>query len=42
MSVTVTWDVEWEGGGESGAVPGLTVSAERQLVVDEVQAIAVR
>ncbi|MDG4856773.1 hypothetical protein P8605_01090 [Streptomyces sp. T-3] len=42
VSVTVTWDVEWQGGGQSGQVPGLTVTAERPLVVDEVQAIVVR
>ncbi|MDG4856762.1 hypothetical protein P8605_01035 [Streptomyces sp. T-3] len=42
VSVKVTWDVEWQGGGQSGQVPGLTVTAERPLVVDEVQAIVAR
>ncbi|MFF2811835.1 hypothetical protein ACFVT2_32615 [Streptomyces sp. NPDC058000] len=39
VSVRVVWDVEWEGGGRSGVVPGLAMSAERRLVVDEVQAV---
>ncbi|MFE6287855.1 hypothetical protein [Streptomyces sp. NPDC057877] len=42
VSVRVTWDVEWRGGGQAGAIPGLVVSAERQLVVDEVQAVVTR
>ncbi|MEU5308789.1 hypothetical protein [Streptomyces sp. NPDC021562] len=42
VSVRVTWDVEWRGGGQSGVVPGLVIGAERQLVVDEVQAVVVR
>ncbi|MFJ9710878.1 hypothetical protein [Streptomyces sp. NPDC101234] len=42
VSVRVTWDVEWRGGGQSGVVPGLMIGAERQLVVDEVQAVVVR
>ncbi|WP_443322327.1 hypothetical protein [Streptomyces sp. 7N604] len=42
VSVAVTWDVEWEGGGQTGQVPGLVATAERQLVVDEVQAIVAR
>ncbi|WP_344396297.1 hypothetical protein [Streptomyces vastus] len=42
VSVQVTWDVEWQGAGESGVVPGLVMSAERQLVVDEVQAVVTR
>lgn len=42
VSVRVTWDVEWRGGGQTGAVPGLAVEARRQLVVDEVQAVVVR
>ncbi|WP_272595973.1 hypothetical protein [Streptomyces noursei] len=39
VSVQVFWDVEWKGGGRSGTVPGLAMSAQRQLVVDEVQAV---
>ncbi|WEB45731.1 hypothetical protein MOV08_15900 [Streptomyces yunnanensis] len=39
VRVQVFWDVEWEGGGRSGAVPGLVMSAERRLVVGEVQAV---
>ncbi|MEW1655998.1 hypothetical protein [Streptomyces sp. NPDC093707] len=35
----VFWDVEWEGGGRSGVVPGLMMSVERRLVVGEVQAV---
>ncbi|MGW0734460.1 hypothetical protein [Streptomyces sp. NPDC002851] len=42
VSVRVIWDVEWRGGGESGVVPGLVRDAERQLVVDEVQAVVTR
>ncbi|WP_308297026.1 MULTISPECIES: hypothetical protein [unclassified Streptomyces] len=42
VSVRVTWDVEWRGGGQSGVVPGLVIGAERQLVVDEVQSVVVR
>ncbi|WP_338058598.1 hypothetical protein [Streptomyces noursei] len=39
VSVRVVWDVEWEGGGRSGVVPGLAMSAQRRLEVDEVQAV---
>ncbi|WP_234025188.1 hypothetical protein [Streptomyces sp. MspMP-M5] len=39
VKVQVVWDVEWEGGGKSGVVPGLVMAAERPLVVDEVQAV---
>ncbi|UZJ34225.1 hypothetical protein [Streptomyces endophytica] len=39
VSVRVIWDVEWRGGGRSGTVPGLAMSARRRLVVDEVQAV---
>ncbi|QKV97965.1 hypothetical protein HUT19_32890 [Streptomyces sp. NA02950] len=42
VSVRVTWDVEWHGGGQAGRVPGLAIAAERPLVVDEVQAVVVR
>ncbi|MBI0293238.1 hypothetical protein JBE04_01685 [Streptomyces sp. PRKS01-29] len=42
ISVQVTWDVEWHGGGQSGRVPGLVITAERPLAVDEVQAVVVR
>ncbi|WP_229698948.1 hypothetical protein [Wenjunlia tyrosinilytica] len=42
VSVEVTWDVEWRGGGRSGVVPGLVMSGRRRLVVDEVQAVVTR
>ncbi|MER6091285.1 hypothetical protein [Streptomyces bluensis] len=42
VSVQVTWDVEWQGGGQSGVVPGLVIGAQRQLVVDEVQTVVTR
>ncbi|KNE83813.1 hypothetical protein ADZ36_02350 [Streptomyces fradiae] len=42
VSVEVFWDVEWQGGGQTGVVPGQVKRAQRQLVVDEVQAVAVR
>lgn len=42
VSVRVVWDVEWTGGGQSGVVRGLETEAERQLTVDEVQAVVVR
>ncbi|MFI2030537.1 hypothetical protein [Streptomyces buecherae] len=42
VSVRVTWDVEWRGGGETGVVPGLVMTGERQLVVDEVQTVVTR
>ncbi|WP_310726913.1 hypothetical protein [Streptomyces sp. N2A] len=42
VSVRVTWDVEWHGNGQAGVVPGLGMAAERQLVVDEVQAVVTR
>jgi len=42
VSVQVTWDVEWRGGGQAGVVPGLVMDSERQLVVDEVQAVVTR
>ncbi|WP_246260607.1 hypothetical protein [Streptomyces typhae] len=42
VSVQVTWDVEWHGGGQAGVVPGLAMTAQRQLVVDEVQAVVTR
>ncbi|MGW1170772.1 hypothetical protein [Streptomyces sp. NPDC002550] len=42
VSVQVTWDVEWHGGGQAGVVPGLVMTAERQLVVDEVQTVVTR
>lgn len=41
VSVRVAWDVEWRGGGQSGRLPGLVITAERPLVVDEVQAVVV-
>lgn len=42
VSVQVTWDVEWRGGGRGGRVPGLVIAAERPIEVDEVQAVVVR
>ncbi|MBX7551177.1 hypothetical protein K1Y78_24810 [Streptomyces sp. tea 10] len=42
VSVQVTWDVEWQGGGRSGVVPGLVMAAQRRLVVDEVQTVVTR
>ncbi|WP_414504797.1 hypothetical protein [Streptomyces sp. NEAU-L66] len=42
VSVRVTWDVEWHGNGQVGVEPGLAMTAERQLVVDEVQAVVTR
>ncbi|MGW3425973.1 hypothetical protein [Streptomyces phaeochromogenes] len=42
VSVQVTWDVEWQGAGQTGVVPGLVMTAERQLVVDEVQTVVTR
>ncbi|MGH4029356.1 hypothetical protein ACQB60_10520 [Actinomycetota bacterium Odt1-20B] len=42
VSVRVTWDVEWHGAGQGGVVPGLVMDAQRQLVVDEVQAVVAR
>ncbi|WP_307843532.1 hypothetical protein [Streptomyces sp. B15] len=39
VKVRVTWDVSWHGAGESGVVPGMAMSAERSLSVDEVQAV---
>ncbi|MBD0741657.1 hypothetical protein BG418_09180 [Streptomyces sp. CBMA152] len=42
VSVRVTWDVEWHGGGQAGVVPGLVMAASRQLTVDEVQAVITR
>ncbi|QHA10002.1 hypothetical protein GQF42_35070 [Streptomyces broussonetiae] len=42
VSVQVAWDVEWHGAGRTGVVPGLVMSAERRLVVDEVQAVVTR
>lgn len=37
--VTVTWDVSWRGAGQAGIVPGMTMSTELPLAVDEVQAV---
>ncbi|WP_307520065.1 hypothetical protein [Streptomyces umbrinus] len=42
VSVQVTWDVEWQGAGQTGVVPGLVMTAEQQLVVDEVQTVVTR
>jgi hypothetical protein len=37
--VRVVWDVTWQGAGKTGEVHGIATSAQRQLVVDEVQAV---
>lgn len=39
VSVTVTWDVEWRGGGEQGVIPGLQTQAQMPLRVAEAQAL---
>jgi hypothetical protein len=39
VTVRVEWDVTWQGAGKTGVVHGLATSAQRQLVVDEVQAV---
>lgn len=41
VSVTVTWDVEWHGGGRQGVVPGLRTQAQMPLRVAEAQALVV-
>ncbi|MFD0034837.1 hypothetical protein ACFVJK_42830 [Streptomyces sp. NPDC127172] len=41
VSVTVTWDVEWRGGGEQGLIPGLQTQAQMPLRVAEAQALVV-
>jgi hypothetical protein len=41
VSVTVTWDVEWHGGGEQGLIPGLQTQAQMPLRVAEAQALVV-
>lgn len=37
--VTVTWDVAWRGAGQTGSAPGITMSTDLPLAVDEVQAV---
>ncbi|UDM03267.1 hypothetical protein [Streptomyces longhuiensis] len=39
VSVTVTWDVEWRGGGQQGLIPGLQTQAQMPLRVAEAQAL---
>lgn len=39
VSATVTWGVTWEGGGQSGTLPGLTTTSTATLRVAESQAI---
>ncbi|WP_329462065.1 hypothetical protein [Streptomyces sp. NBC_01431] len=41
VSVSVTWDVEWHGGGRRGVVPGLVTRAQVPLRVAEAQALVV-
>ncbi|MFH9964901.1 hypothetical protein ACH4PR_26485 [Streptomyces mirabilis] len=41
VSVTVTWDVEWHGGGQQGLIPGLQTQAQMPLRVAEAQALVV-
>ncbi|MER5481294.1 hypothetical protein ABT026_30595 [Streptomyces sp. NPDC002734] len=42
VTVTVLWDVEWSGGGQSGTGHGLSSTTERHVLVDEVQAVVAR
>jgi hypothetical protein len=37
--VRVMWNVTWQGASRTGEVHGLATSAQRQLVVDEMQAV---
>ncbi len=39
VRVRVVWDVTWRGAGDSGVVPGIAMTAEQSLSVDEVQAV---
>jgi hypothetical protein len=39
VSVTVTWDVTWSGGGESETVPGMTTTASTSWPVAESQSL---
>lgn len=41
VSVALSWDVVWEGGGESGRVPGVVTVDEIDVRVDEIQALVV-
>ncbi len=42
VSAAVTWEVTWEGGGESGQVPDLTTLGEVPVTVEEIQALVTR
>ncbi|MBG0569009.1 hypothetical protein [Actinoplanes aureus] len=39
VTVTVTWQVTWAGGGQTGAVPDLTTASTRTLTVTESQGL---
>jgi hypothetical protein len=39
VTATVTWDVEWSGGGRGGTVPGLSTVSTAAVPVAEVQAV---
>ena len=39
VTVTVTWEIEWSGGGESGTVPDMTTSSATSWPVAESQSI---
>ena len=41
VSVALSWDVTWEGGGESGRGPGMVTVSEVDVTVDEIQALVV-
>jgi hypothetical protein len=42
LGATVTWDITWSGGGESGTLPALTTTAETTLRVVESSALNTR
>jgi len=42
VSVTVYWAVSWQGGGQSGTVPDLTVADDTGLIVEEAQTVITR
>jgi len=39
VSATITWEIRWSGGGQSGAFPALTTTAYAQFRVAESQAV---
>ncbi|GAB1641506.1 hypothetical protein [Krasilnikovia sp. MM14-A1259] len=42
VTATVTWEVTWSGGGESGTIPGLNTTGQVQTRVQESQAVVTR